>query len=137
MEHAVQARESADRLSSEARRDFAVVIPALNEAPMVPDLIAELKATFKRFELDGEILVVDDGSTDGTGDLVEKEAEAIGPVVAELRRLGHEVLLIGLRNDTSATKIHGGSTRIFEQQNLSHVELVENGYTGDVVNVPD
>ncbi len=75
MEQAVQARESAGRLSSEARRDFAVVIPAFNEAPMVPDLIAELMATFKRFELDGEILVVDDGSTDGTGDLVEKEAD--------------------------------------------------------------
>ena len=80
MEHAVQARESADRLSSEARRDFAVVIPAFNEAPMVPDLIAELRATFERFELDGEILVVDDGSTDGTGDLVEKEADGWGHV---------------------------------------------------------
>jgi len=64
-------------------------------------------------------------------------AEALGPVVAELRGLGHEVLLIGLRNDTPATKIHGGSARIFERQNLSHVELVENGCTGDVVNVPD
>ena len=80
MEQALQARESAGRLSAEARRDFAVVIPAFNEAPMVPDLIAELRATFKRFELDGEILVVDDGSTDGTGDLVEKEADGWGQV---------------------------------------------------------
>ena len=74
MEQAVQAWESAIRLSAEARRDFAVVIPAYNEAPMVRDLIGELRATFERYGLDGEILVVDDGSTDGTAALVEKEA---------------------------------------------------------------
>ncbi len=80
MAQAIQARESAARLSAEARRDFAVVIPAFNEAPVVPDLIAELRATFERHGLDGEILVVDDGSTDGTGDLVEKEAAGWGSV---------------------------------------------------------
>ncbi len=74
MGEAVRERESAVRLPSEARRDFAVVIPAFNEAPVVPDLIAELRATFERFDLDGEILLVDDGSTDGTGDLTEAEA---------------------------------------------------------------
>lgn len=80
MAQAIQAQESAARLSAEARRDFAVVIPAFNEAPVVPDLIAELRATFERHGLDGEILVVDDGSTDGTGDLVEKEAAGWGSV---------------------------------------------------------
>ena len=38
-------------LSAEARRDFAVVVPAFNEAPVVADLVAELKATFERFQL--------------------------------------------------------------------------------------
>ena len=63
-------------------------------------------------------------------------AEALGPVVAELRRLGHEVLLIGVRGDTPTTRLHGGSANIFEQQLLPHVELVNSGYTGDIVNVP-
>ena len=74
MEQALHTKESVGRPSPEARRDFAVVIPAFNEAPVVPDLIAELRATFERFDLDGEVLVVDDGSTDGTGDLAEEQA---------------------------------------------------------------
>ena len=61
-------------LTAEARRDFALAIPAFNEAPVVVALISELRAAFERHDLSGEILFVDDGSTDGTADLVEKEA---------------------------------------------------------------
>jgi glycosyltransferase involved in cell wall biosynthesis len=74
MESSARAREAAVGLTAEARRDFAVVIPAFNEAPVVPALISELRATFEQYHLSGEILFVDDGSTDGTADLVEKEA---------------------------------------------------------------
>ena len=74
MELAALAREAAVRLSAEARRDFAVVIPAFDEAPVVPELISELRVAFERHGLSGEILLVDDGSTDGTADLAEREA---------------------------------------------------------------
>ena len=57
------------------RHDFAVVIPAFNEAQVVPALVKELRAAFDAHQLDGEVLLVDDGSTDGTGDLAEREAE--------------------------------------------------------------
>lgn len=53
------------------RQDFAVVIPAYNEAPMAADLVRELRATFERHGLEGEILVVDDGSDDGTAEAIE------------------------------------------------------------------
>jgi len=69
------AREAAATLTPEMRRDFAVVVPAFNEAPMVPDLIQGLKGVFQEYQLDGEVLLVDDGSTDGTGDLAEREGE--------------------------------------------------------------
>lgn len=56
------------------RRDFTVIIPAFNEAPVVPDLVRELKASFNAHGLDGEVLLIDDGSTDGTAELAEREA---------------------------------------------------------------
>lgn len=56
------------------RHDFAVVVPAYNEAAVIPDLVRELKAAFAAHELDGEVLLVDDGSSDGTAELAEREA---------------------------------------------------------------
>jgi glycosyltransferase involved in cell wall biosynthesis len=61
------------RLSPQVRRDFAVVVPAYNEAPVVPEMIRELMATFEAEGLEGEVLLVDDGSTDGTSELARKE----------------------------------------------------------------
>ena len=57
-----------------ARHDFTVVVPAFDEAPVVPDLVRELKAAFERHELEGEVILVDDGSTDGTAEIAEREA---------------------------------------------------------------
>ena len=55
-------------------RDFAVVVPAYNEAPVVPALLRELKETFEKHRLEGEVLLVDDGSSDGTAGLARAEA---------------------------------------------------------------
>jgi glycosyltransferase involved in cell wall biosynthesis len=61
-------------LSSKGRRDFTVIIPAFNEAPVVPDLVRELRGAFERHDLDGDVVLVDDGSTDGTAAAAEKAA---------------------------------------------------------------
>jgi len=57
------------------RRNFALVIPAFNEAPMVPQLLRALRDAFEEYGLAGEVLLVDDGSTDGTAELAEREGE--------------------------------------------------------------
>jgi len=49
-----------------ATPEISVVVPALNEAPNMPELFAEMAETFRRHELDAEVVLVDDGSTDGT-----------------------------------------------------------------------
>jgi glycosyltransferase involved in cell wall biosynthesis len=77
-------------LSSEIRADFALVVPAFNEAEVIPDLVRELRATWEEHGLSGEIILVDDGSTDGTADIAEREAngwEAF-KVVRHRRNLG-------------------------------------------------
>lgn len=57
------------------RRDFTLVVPAFNEAPVVPALIEELRDAFDRHDLEGEVILVDDGSSDETADIAEREAQ--------------------------------------------------------------
>ncbi len=57
-----------------ARRDFTLIVPAYNEAPVIPELLLELREAFERHGLTGEVILVDDGSDDGTGDIAEREA---------------------------------------------------------------
>lgn len=85
----MNAQEAAESLTPEMRRDFALVVPAYNEAPVVRELLLALKAAFREFHLEGEVILVDDGSDDGTGDLAEREGEGWG----NLRVLRHRTNL--------------------------------------------
>ncbi len=53
---------------------FSIVIPTYNEAGGIERLIRELDDLFKQNALDGEIIVVDDNSPDGTGAIVDRLA---------------------------------------------------------------
>jgi glycosyltransferase involved in cell wall biosynthesis len=66
------------------RSNFAVLIPAFDEADNVAALFAELRATFARHGLAGEIILVDDGSRDGTYEAAARESEGM-PRVKLLR----------------------------------------------------
>lgn len=66
--------DSPVRLSERMRRDFAVVVPAYNEAPVIPELLRELRRSFEAHGLEGEVILVDDGSNDGTGERARREA---------------------------------------------------------------
>ncbi|MBN2288496.1 MAG: glycosyltransferase family 2 protein [Candidatus Glassbacteria bacterium] len=48
------------------RPDVSVLVPAYNEVENIPELVQGLTSMFDRHGLDGEIVLVDDGSTDGT-----------------------------------------------------------------------
>lgn len=61
-------------LPEAVRREFSVVIPAYNEVENMPALFRALRVTFERHQLEGELILVDDGSTDGTLDAAAREA---------------------------------------------------------------
>ncbi len=54
---------------------FSIVIPTYNEAGGIERLIGTLAEIFRSNGLDGELVVVDDNSPDGTGSIVDALAE--------------------------------------------------------------
>ncbi len=51
--------------------DISVVAPAHNERENVENLVEQVGAALEKTDLAFEFIIIDDGSTDGTGDLVE------------------------------------------------------------------
>ncbi|HET7274317.1 MAG TPA: glycosyltransferase family 2 protein [Longimicrobiaceae bacterium] len=78
--------EIPDRL----RTDFAVIIPAYNEVDNISSLFEAVRETFSRHNLGGEVILVDDGSTDGTFEAAEREIAGMerAKVIRHRRNLG-------------------------------------------------
>lgn len=62
--------------------------PAYNDAPSLPGLIANTFETVKSIATDFEVIVVNDGSADSTGEVLATLAAQYGP---QLRVITHEV----------------------------------------------
>ncbi len=50
------------------QKELAVVVPAFNEAAAIGQTVDALRTALANAKIDGEIVIVDDGSTDGTGE---------------------------------------------------------------------
>lgn len=96
-----EPKRDLPRLSDEARRSFAVVVPAYNEAENMADLVRELRSVFEQYRLEGEVLLIDDGSKDGTAERAEHEAAGWDRfrVVRHRRNFGKtEAMVTGAEN---------------------------------------
>jgi glycosyltransferase involved in cell wall biosynthesis len=71
----------------------SVVIPCLNEAETITECVLGARQVLDRAGLEGEVIVVDNGSTDGSGDLAR---QAGADVVDEPRRGYGSAYLAGL-----------------------------------------
>ncbi|HUP01625.1 MAG TPA: glycosyltransferase family 2 protein [Gemmatimonadota bacterium] len=69
----------------ELREGFALVVPAYNEVENMAPLFEALAQTWRAHRLDGEIVLVDDGSTDGTASGA-KEAARDFPAPVRIER---------------------------------------------------
>ena len=74
---------------------FSIVVPTYNEAGGIEKLVTTLTDVFRRNNLDGEIVVVDDNSPDGTGAIVDR-LEREGYPVRCLHRPGKMGLSSGV-----------------------------------------
>jgi glycosyltransferase involved in cell wall biosynthesis len=63
----------------------SVVIPCLNEAETIAECVGQARTVLEENRIDGEVLVVDNGSTDGSGEL----ARTAGATVIEEPRRGY------------------------------------------------
>lgn len=77
-------------IAPELRQNFAVVIPAYNEVENIAALFTAIAETFQRHGLNGEVILVDDGSTDGTFEAAIRESRNIprSRVLRHRRNLG-------------------------------------------------
>lgn len=60
-----------------AQPDLSILLPAYNEAPNLPEVLEELVATLEPTDLTFEIVVVDDGSTDDSVDVLRRYSERL------------------------------------------------------------
>ena len=93
-----------------------VVLPTFNEAENITDVLYRVRAAVP----DAGILVVDDNSADGTADLAEVTARAIGADIQVLRRDGKAGLGSAYRAGFTLAVDQGAEILVEMDSDLSH-----------------
>jgi glycosyltransferase involved in cell wall biosynthesis len=88
----------------EAGEGVSVVVPAFDERDSIAASVRELRAVLEELDHPWELIVVDDGSTDGTGEIAREEGATVvrlarnlgygGALKAGIARARHDVIVI-------------------------------------------
>lgn len=104
-----------------AVESVAIVVPAYNEEANLPNLFRELEVALARADWHHRVIVVDDGSRDGTAALVTGYD---GPLAVELHSQGH--------NRGLGAAILAGFRRAVDDPELDVVVTIEADTTSDL-----
>ena len=63
--------------SKDKKIDYSVIIPAYNEESFLPETLVSLKSAMAQIQQQGEIIIVDNDSTDSTADIAKKNGTRI------------------------------------------------------------
>ncbi|HEY57199.1 MAG TPA: glycosyltransferase family 2 protein [Anaerolineae bacterium] len=81
-------------MNTQQRPTFSVVVPVYNERESLPELYRRVRAVMESLGEPWELVLVDDGSTDGSTDLMrqlrEQDPEHVRPVIFA-RNFGHQI----------------------------------------------
>jgi dolichol-phosphate mannosyltransferase len=102
------------------------IIPAYNEAENLPRLLADLEQRIHLFPEGSRVLIVDDGSQDGTAEIVDAYR---GPVPIQLLRMG--------RNQGPGAAFRAGFLEVLERcEEDAYVVTLEADTTSDLDALP-
>ena len=106
--------------------ELTILMPCLNEALTLATCINKAKTFLETNNIDGEILIADNGSTDGSQDI----AKELGARVVDIQEKGYGAALIGgCNNALGKYVIMGDSDDSYDFSNLMpFVEKLREGY---------
>src|SRR3954451_3499379 len=84
-------------------KELSVVVPCLNEEANLPDLVARVGEVFQVGNLDGELVLIDDGSTDSTWKVIG-ELEQANPWLSARRHSENRGIDAGWTTGVSAAR---------------------------------
>ena len=109
-----------------AEVELTIVMPCLNEAETLEKCIVKAKAYLERAEIEGEVVIGDNGSTDGSQEIARKA----GARVVDVPRRGYGAAIMGAVEAAKGKYvIMGDSDDSYDFSNLDlYVEKLREGY---------
>ena len=104
--HAVRAPAAAPRDTDPGRPELSIAIPCLNEAETIAACVASAVRCLRENHIEGEVVVGDNGSTDGSQELARRAGARVVPVP----RRGYGSALMGAIEASRGTYVVMGDS---------------------------
>src|SRR5262249_26316406 len=91
----IEPKVSAMLKSASERATYSLILPVCNEELVLPTLLARLDALLARLDGNAEVIFVDDGSKDKSGEIIEEKARLDDRyrLVYLSRNFGHQIAI--------------------------------------------